>query len=191
MKSALLVIDVQKIYTDLETDYQIENAESILENINQIITKAEEKNTDIFYIRHIHSKDGKDAGRMFDFTGEEGEIEFVEDSEYVEFSSGLKISPSATHIIKTRYDSFANTNLLQILREKNITKVIIVGFMTNFCCESTARSAHSYDFYVDFIKDATGTPGTELLSPDETINATCATLESGFANILLTEDVAF
>lgn len=191
MKSALLVIDVQKIYTDLETDYQIENAESILCNINNVINMAEQQGSDIFYIRHIHSKDGKDSGRMFDFTGEEGDIEFVEGSEEVEFSNNLKISTSATHITKTRYDSFVNTNLLQLLKERNITKVVIVGFMTNFCCESTARTAHSYDFYVDFVKDATGTPGTELLSPEATINATCATLEAGFANILLTKDVAF
>ena len=36
--------------------------------------------------------------------------------------------------------------------------------MTNFCCESTARYAHDVDFHVDFISDATGTPGTDNLS---------------------------
>lgn len=191
MKTAVLVIDVQKIYTDMETDYSVENSKQVLDNINRIVAKADSEGVEVIYIRHIHAKDGHDSGRMFDFSGEVGEIEFIEGSEEVDFSNDLLIIPSGLHIKKTRYDAFAGTDLLKILKEKNILKVVIVGFMTNFCCESTARTAHSNDFYVDFVKDATGTPGTETLSPEETIRATCATLEAGFANIILSEDVEF
>ena len=67
--------------------------------------------------------------------------------------------------------------------EKEIEKVVVCGFMTNFCCESTARHAHDIDYFVDFVIDAMGTPGTEELSPTETTKATIATISSGFAII--------
>ena len=56
-------------------------------------------------------------------------------------------------------------------------------------CETTARTAHGKDYYVDFIVDATGTPGTEFLSPKQTIKATIATLSSGFAVVKNINDI--
>ena len=61
--------------------------------------------------------------------------------------------------------------------------------MTNFCCESTARSAHDRDFFVDFVWDATGTPGVENISTEDLIKTTRENLAAGFANVISTEDV--
>lgn len=188
MKKALLVIDAQKIYTDIENDYWVEGSEAILANINQLIEKFESDRDTIIYIRHIHSADGSDAGRMFDFLGNQENIEFVDGTELIEYSSNLRIAPNAFHIIKHRYDSFIGTSLRDILLSNLIEKIVIVGFMSNFCCESTARTAHDNDFYVDFIRDATGTPGTEELSSEATIAATCATLMTGFAKVMNTSE---
>jgi ureidoacrylate peracid hydrolase len=60
--------------------------------------------------------------------------------------------------------------------------------MTNFCCESTARDAHDRDYYVDFIIDATGTPGLEKLNQEQIKLASAQTLSTGYANILKTEE---
>lgn len=189
MKQALLVIDVQKIYTLEDTGYLVEDLEPIVSNINRLIDKFYKQGDLIIYIKHEHAPDGIDSGRMFDFDGESGEIEFKKGTVDIEFIDNLNIIPNAIIISKTRYDAFINTVLEEELKKNNIDKIVICGFMTNFCCESTARHAHDIDYYVDFIKDATGTPGTEVLSPQETINASLATLESGFANVLQTDDV--
>jgi len=55
--------------------------------------------------------------------------------------------------------------------------------MTNFCCESTARDAHDRDYYVDFIIDATGTPGLEKLNQEQIKLVSAQTLSAGYANV--------
>lgn len=189
MKRALLVIDVQKIYSLEDSDYYVENSQTIVDRINHLIQVFEKNGEMIIYINHQHSPDGNDAGRMFDFTGEVGDVEFQRGSLETEYIDSLNIVKKAIQISKNRYDAFIGTNLNELLKQQDIEKVVICGFMTNFCCESTARHAHDIDYYVDFVIDAMGTPGTELLSPEETTQATVATIESGFAVVVNSNDI--
>ena len=188
MKEALIVIDVQNIYTDKESELYVKGNSKIISNINKLITKFREDGKLIIFIKHQHSKELDDLGRMFDFAGPTNETQFIEGNIETEFDKRLKIRKKDIVVRKTRYDAFEKTNLEEILQINEIEKVSICGFMTNFCCETTARSAHGKDYFVDFIVDATGTPGTEKLTPKQTIKATIATLESGFAIIKNTEE---
>ncbi len=61
-------------------------------------------------------------------------------------------------MVKRRYSCFEGTELEAILRSVDASGVAVCGYMTNFCCESTARAAHDRDYFVDFIADATGAP---------------------------------
>jgi ureidoacrylate peracid hydrolase len=188
--SALLVIDAQKVYSLNHSRLKVNNVESIVENINKIIRYFENKNLPIIYIRHLHNPDGSDAGRMYDFSfsGKTRKIGFRKGSLETEYIDDLIIIKGAPEIIKNRYNAFFNTNLANILNKLNINQVVIVGFMTNFCCESTARDAHDRDYYVDFIIDATGTPGLEKLNQDQIKLASVQTLSAGYAHILKTEE---
>jgi ureidoacrylate peracid hydrolase len=56
---------------------------------------------------------------------------------------------------KSTLCGFNNTNLEKILKEANIKNVVIGGFLTNFCVESTARTAYDKGYGVTVIKDAT------------------------------------
>jgi ureidoacrylate peracid hydrolase len=56
---------------------------------------------------------------------------------------------------------FNNTNLDNILKEANIKNVVIGGFLTNFCVESTARSAYDKGYAVTIMKDATAANSME------------------------------
>ncbi len=189
MKRALLVIDVQKIYALEDSDYCVNNSLSIVEKINHLIKSFENKGEMVIYIKHEHSTDGSDSGRMFDFAGDNDSVEFARGSVDTEFIDNLYVVKNAPIIIKTRYDAFLGTNLRKLLEQNNIEKVVLCGFMTNFCCESTARHAHDIDYYVDFVIDAMGTPGTDRLSPEETTQATVATIESGFAMVVNSNDI--
>ena len=189
MKRALLVIDVQKIYALEESSYFVGNSQAVVKNINRLIDSFHGQGEMIVYIKHEHNPDGSDSGRMFDFAGDVGSIEFQEGSQEAEFVDALSIIENAPIIIKKRYDAFLGTELNNILQENNIEKVVICGFMTNFCCESTARHAHDIDYFVDFVVDAMGTPGTELLTPEETTTATVATIQEGFAVVVNTDDI--
>jgi ureidoacrylate peracid hydrolase len=186
--SALLVIDAQKVYSLNHSRLKVNNVESIIENINKIIRYFENKNLPIIYIRHTHNPDGSDAGRMYDLSGKIKKIGFIKGSSEVEYIDDLIKVKDSPEIIKNRYNAFFNTNLANILNKLNINHVVIVGFMTNFCCESTARDAHDRDYYVDFIIDATGTPGLEKLNQDQIKLASAQTLSAGYAHVLKTKE---
>jgi ureidoacrylate peracid hydrolase len=56
---------------------------------------------------------------------------------------------------------FNNTNLEQILKAAQIKNVVVAGFLTNFCVESTARTAYDKGFGVTVIQNATATNSPE------------------------------
>lgn len=186
--SALLVIDVQNIYTHPDYALYSEDADKTVVNINRLIKSFQNKNMPVVYIQHMHKKDGSDTGRMFDFAGPAEDFDFKEGSDEVAFSKDLMIDANAKIIRKNRYTSFHGTDLDAYLKSNKIERVVICGFMTNFCCESAARDAHDRDYYVDFILDATGTPGVEDMDQDQTRQAVGALLSAGFVTLHSTDE---
>ena len=53
--------------------------------------------------------------------------------------------------------SFTGTGLEKWLKESGIKRVAISGYMSQMCCDTTARQAFHLGFQVDFLSDATGT----------------------------------
>ncbi|MBW9063040.1 cysteine hydrolase [Rhizobium herbae] len=189
MARAILVIDVQKVYTDPASPLHCVGNGDVIANINAIVAAAETAGDLVVQIRHVHRADGSDAGRMFDFSGEPGEIGFVAGTEEVEDDPRLKIAAGALSISKQRYSSFIGTGLDRMLRERSVDRIVVTGFMTNFCCEATARHGHDLDFFVDFPIDATGSPGLSDAATQDAIKAaTAATLAAGFARVMTTAE---
>ena len=183
--TALLVIDAQNIYALPDSPLCVPEFEESLGRINRLIEGFEAAGLPVIYVRHVHRADGRDAGRMFDFSGNAEPVGFVEGSVEAEYVPGLKIVPGGLHMTKHRYSCFEGTELEAILRSLGVQTVAICGYMTNFCCETTARAAHDKDYFVDFIAEATGAPdlGEEYRQP-AIIQAVCATLGAGFARIV-------
>lgn len=57
---------------------------------------------------------------------------------------------------KRGLDAFGSTNLDFILRSLGITTIVLAGFLTNCCVESTMRSAYEKGFEVYTLTDAVG-----------------------------------
>ena len=75
-----------------------------------------------------------------------------------------ELTPDETDIIiegKRGLDTFASTNLDFILRSKGIETVIIGGFLTNCCVESTMRSAYENGYRVITLTDCTAATSAE------------------------------
>lgn len=68
---------------------------------------------------------------------------------------------------KRGLDTFASTNLDFILRSKGITTVVLGGFLTNCCVESTMRSAYENGYRVITLTD--GTAATSVAEHDNAI----------------------
>ena len=142
----------------------------------------------IIYVRHQHKKDGSDFGRMFDYLGAPDQPGFVEGTPEVELDLRLENVSPALHLVKNRYSCFAATGLAGILQHKGVETIVVTGFMTNFCCETTARNAHDMDFFVDFIMDATGCPDlSEDVTQEKIKSVVAASLQGGFARVRTTD----
>ena len=56
---------------------------------------------------------------------------------------------------------FNKTDLGEIIKDNKIKNVAVSGFLTNFCVESTARTAYDKGYSVTLIKDATAANSQE------------------------------
>jgi len=74
------------------------------------------------------------------------------------------LTPQSGDIViegKRGLDAFPSTNLDFILRSKGIQTVVLGGFLTNCCVESTMRSAYERGFDVITLKDCTAAQSQE------------------------------
>jgi nicotinamidase-related amidase len=62
---------------------------------------------------------------------------------------------------KRGLDTFASTNLDFILRSKGIKTVVLGGFLTNCCVESTMRTAYEHGFDVITLTDCLAATSAE------------------------------
>ena len=188
MARALLLIDVQKVYTTPGSPLFVMGHEKAIANMNRLARAFAAAGETIIYVRHEHKKDGSDSGRMFDYLGVPGEPGFVESTPDVDYDPALGIVSPALHIVKQRYSCFPGTGLADILRERRVDTIVVTGFMTNYCCETTARQAHDMDFFVDFIMDATGCPDlSEDVTQEKIKSVVAASLQGGFARVRTTD----
>lgn len=150
--TALLVIEMQNVFrNDLNmiTDKQ-------LDNIKTIIAASEKAGVNIIYVRHNDSHEISKS--MVDWWNGD-KIEYG--SEGWKMLDGFDTTDKIS-IDKNQYSAFFQTELHDVLQANKIEDVIIVGVMTNCCCETTAREAFMYGYRVFFINDATSTVNEEL-----------------------------
>src|SRR6202161_3308816 len=62
---------------------------------------------------------------------------------------------------KRGLDTFASTNLDFILRSKGIQTIVLGGFLTNCCVESTMRTGYEHGYQVITLTDCTAATSTE------------------------------
>ena len=193
-QTALLVIDVQEEYFDIEGPASFPEAIERLDKLNALIDAFAAAGSSVVYVRHAHRPTGVDLGRMGDFADADEEDSFIEGTPRVAFHEGLRLLEDKIVVSKTRYDAFQGTDLDAILRTLGITTVVISGYMTSFCCDSTARSAQSRDYETVFVIDAVGGPDLEHLDgrpypSAEVLDDVSAALAAGFAEILRSAEV--
>jgi nicotinamidase-related amidase len=127
MKPALLVIDVQKAFFDIDpaTTQSLDNA---IEYINAAIPLFRERGLPVICVQHMDEGDKLVPGEAgFDLPDK------------------LKILPSDLHIVKTYGNSFNKTPLAEELRKLGVDTVIVTGFCAEYCVLATDRGARDLD----------------------------------------------
>jgi len=86
--------------------------------------------------------------------------------------------------------SFTDTDLEAFLRTHHVDTVAVAGYMSQMCCDTTARQAAHLGLNVEFLSDATGTLDVEneagRVEAAALHNAVLVTQQSGFAKVLST-----
>ncbi|MCL2735993.1 MAG: cysteine hydrolase [Propionibacteriaceae bacterium] len=91
-----------------------------------------------------------------------GSTSFVKGTWGVEIVDSMK--PQEGDIVlegKRGLDAFASTNIDFILRSKGIQTIVLAGFLTNCCVESTMRSAYERGYEVITLTDAVAATSQE------------------------------
>ncbi|MCL2194700.1 MAG: cysteine hydrolase [Oscillospiraceae bacterium] len=173
-KTALLVIDMQNDFLLEGAIMEVPKARKLVQPIKQIIDRCREIGVPVVYTEHETHPDRcpmeianwphlAHAGMR---GGTKGVMTIDE----------LAPLPGEPVVTKHRYSAFFETNLELILRNLRggnnaVDTLIIVGIMSNICCESTARDAVYRDYKVVFGGDVTTT------TCDDAHRATLANME--------------
>jgi nicotinamidase-related amidase len=88
---------------------------------------------------------------------------FKPNTKGVEIHDSVALVEGDVLIVKNHPNAFLNTNLLQELRDRNVSAVTIVGMMTHMCIDSTVRAASDLGFKVVVVGDACATKDLQVL----------------------------
>lgn len=149
---ALLIIDMQN--ASFNSEYPAYDSEGVIERINKLSALFRQKKYKIIYIQHDGSKDGF----------------LIPNTKEWEILTEMDVKEDDLIISKTANDSFYKTEIKNILDELNIDELVITGSATDFCVDSTVKSALTKDYVVTVISDAHTTEGTPDLSSKQVID---------------------
>jgi nicotinamidase-related amidase len=178
MKPALLVIDAQQEYFSPHGKWVLPDGEAALERIQALIATARSSSVPIIFIRHEDLEDDASVFRA----GSAG----------VELHPSL-IPASGERVITKHFpNAFAQTSLAAYLRQHSVDTIIVSGYMTQLCCDTTTRAAEEHGFAALFASDATAARelriGSLTLAPGQVQQATLAAMTQ-FADVLTTDEI--
>ncbi|UAN64569.1 cysteine hydrolase family protein [Serratia sp. JSRIV006] len=133
MKSALLVIDVQQgLFNPPPAE-----AEQVLTRINQLSERARQAGVPVIFIQHQTAHEELSAGSVA-----------------WQIHQGLQVKPGDHRVDKTTPDSFLRTNLGKLLIAEGVTQLVICGYSTEYCVDTTTRRAAGLGYPVVLAADA-------------------------------------
>jgi nicotinamidase-related amidase len=178
MKPALLVIDVQNEYFSPHGQWVLPEGRQALASILQLLTTFRGAHLPVFHITHEEPDPASPIFRT--------------KSLGVEIIPEITVLPGEATILKHVPGAFRQTELETLLRNANCDTVVVCGFMTHLCCDTTTRQANERGFGVLFASDATATHDLELhgkLVPFQVIQETTLAIMTEFATVLTTAEI--
>jgi nicotinamidase-related amidase len=176
MREALLVIDVQNEY--FTGKLPVTYPAGSLENILKAMDWAHDGRVPVAVIRHTSPAPES--------------VTFRKGTPGWELHDEIKRRHADVIIEKTMPGSFTDTNLEQWMQDRGIATVAIAGYMTQLCCDTTARQAYHRKFAVNFLSDATGTLDVSnsagSIGAEQLHRAILVTQQQRFSRVLTTDE---
>lgn len=138
-KSALILIDCQNTYR--EGVMQLEGVEPALKECAALLARARDAGAPVIHIQHDAG-----PGSPYDTEAHIGSI-----ADVVAPKAGEKV------ITKAYPSSFEKTDLDAELKRLGVTDLVVAGFMTHVCVNSTSRAAFNLGYRPTVVASATAT----------------------------------
>lgn len=144
--STLIMIDLQNTYT--RGVMELDGVQSALDQAEELLSNARDAGIPVLHIMHDAG-----AGSPYDVQDEIGQIV-------------ARVAPRDGEpvIVKNFPNAFTGTDLHERLGAASAHNLILAGFMTHMCVNSTARGAFSLGYSPSVVSGATATrdlPGTD------------------------------
>src|SRR5450830_781844 len=135
MEFAVAVVDVQEgLFSPLP---QPAFAAAIFSRINALTARAREAGAPVIFIQH---------------ETEEGDL--ATSAPGWQLAAGLTIEAGDHFVRKTTGDSFLRTDLAALLEAHAVSHLIVCGYATEFCVDTTVRRAAALGYTVTLASDA-------------------------------------
>ena len=134
MKSALLIIDLQ--IGLFEGPGKPFDYDDVILKINSLSEIARKFDSPVIFIQHETEED--------DLRYKSRGWQLVDD---------LNVDAKDHFVRKTTPNSFLRTNLEEILENNQVEKIIVCGYATEFCVDSTIRAAAALGYSIHLVSD--------------------------------------
>lgn len=135
MKSAVVVIDVQRgLFDEEPRPYQ---ADEVVDRINSMAARARAAGVPVIFIQHERQSGSLVAG-----------------SNGWDLEQRLLCEKGDRKIRKTTPDSFLRTELDETLAALGVKRLVVCGYATEFCVDTTIRRAAALGYEVVVAADA-------------------------------------
>ncbi|SHI74115.1 Nicotinamidase-related amidase [Tangfeifania diversioriginum] len=169
MKEALIVIDVQEGFF-VDPDDSVYNETSLINNINQLIDWFRKHDKPIIFVRHIDE-------------------DLVKGTKLWEVYSKIHSEPTDFYIDKHTPDAFFKTKLSNILTSNNINSIVIAGLQTEYCIDTTCKSAFGKGIPTTLISDGHSTYDNSFMKADKIIEYHNKIIKRWFAQLITTNQM--
>lgn len=158
--SALIVIDAQNDFCSEEGalaerfGFDMTPIQEAVPRLNAFIEECRAHEIPVVWVREIFADD-KMRSNQKALWGSGDDIWLIKDgSKGIEFYKGM-IEPLADEpvITKWQYDAFEDTDLTLWLQSRGIKTLLMTGFTTNVCVETTARHGYIKGYHIVLVKD--------------------------------------
>jgi len=186
--TALIVVDLQNIFMAPGMPLEVPVAREIVPNVNRLAAAVRGAGGTVAWVQ-MTGEGMRAWSCYYDRLGpalrEEVAANIARGTEGHALYDDLDVRPHDLMIEKTRYSVFIQgaSELGDELKRRGIDTVVVVGTLTNVCCESTARDAMMLNYRTILVSDANA-----ALS-DEEHNMSLANVLTTFGDVQSTDEV--
>ncbi|GHD93054.1 cysteine hydrolase family protein [Streptomyces naganishii] len=144
-KPALIVIDMINTYDHKDAELLIPSVEPVVPVITDLLRRAREQDVPVIYVNDNFGEWRSHHGELLDHALAGPHARLVEP---------IKPDSDSLFVLKTRHSIFFETPLEYLLRQQGLTRLVLVGQVTEQCVLYSALDAHIRHFDVVVPEDA-------------------------------------